>query len=187
MALDDRSTMDVLRGSRITAYTIGALCVIAGLVLLFWPDRTTVVVARILGILFVVIGFGQIVEAITTHRQGNYWGLLLVRGILNLGFGLALLFWPDVTVTVIVWLIGLNLVLTGLIALIVSFRVPKDLGRGAFLLQAVITIVLGIVVMVWPSATLSVIAVLAGIILVLFGLVLLASGDSVAKARATTV
>jgi len=187
MAMDDRSTMDLLRGSRITAYTVGALSLIAGIVLLVWPDRTTVVVARVLGILFVVVGFGQIVEAVTTHRQGNYWGLLLLRGVVNLGFGLALLFWPDVTVNVVIWLIGLNLVITGLLGIIVSFQVPKEMGRSAMGLQAVITIVLGALIMLWPSATLAVVAVLAGVVLVLVGLVLLASGYSLSKATVTTV
>lgn len=185
MALDDRSTMDLLRGSRITAYTIGALSLIAGIVLLVWPDRTTVVVARVLGILFVVVGFGQIVEAVTTHRQGNYWGLLLLRGVVNLGFGLALLFWPDVTVNVVVWLIGLNLVITGLLGVIVSFQVPKEMGRSAMVVQAIITIVVGALIMLWPSATLAVVAVLAGVVLILMGLVLLASGYSLSKASVT--
>ena len=112
MAMDDRSTMDLLRGSRIVAYTVGALALIGGLVLLFWPDRTVVVVARLVGLLFLVVGFGQAIDAITTHRRGSYWGLLLVRGLIHLGFGAALLFWPGVTVKVVVWLIGLDLVLT---------------------------------------------------------------------------
>ena len=37
---DERTAMDVLRSSRAIAYTIGAVCLIAGLVLLFWPDRS---------------------------------------------------------------------------------------------------------------------------------------------------
>ena len=96
--------------------------------LLFWPDRTWTVVARFIGIFFVVIGFGQAVEAVTTHRQGTYWGLLLLRGVINLGVGLALLFWPSATVTVVVWLVGLDLVLTGILAFIVV--VPGAQGDG---------------------------------------------------------
>jgi uncharacterized membrane protein HdeD (DUF308 family) len=182
-AANDRSTMDLLRGSRITAYTIGALSLIAGVVLLFWPDRTWTVVARLIGILFVVIGFGQAVEAVTTHRQGNYWGLLLLRGVINLGVGLALLFWPDATVTVVVWLVGLDLVVTGVIALIVGFQVPKEMGRGSLLIQAVVTVALGVLIMAWPDATLNVVSIIVAIVLILFGLALLASGYQLSKAR----
>jgi uncharacterized membrane protein HdeD (DUF308 family) len=186
MATEDRSTFDLLRSSRITAYTLGALALVAGLVLLFWPDRTVVVVARILGILFVVTGFGQALEAVTAHRSGSYWGLLLLRGLVNLGFGLVLIFWPDVTVNVVVWLIGLDLVITGLLGLIVSGRVPEDMGRSSLRWQCVITIVVGIVIMVWPSESVNVIAVLVAILLILIGLVLLASGYQLRKARVVT-
>jgi uncharacterized membrane protein HdeD (DUF308 family) len=185
MPADDVSTMDVLRGSRIAAYAVGAICLIAGLVLLFWPDRTWTVVARFIGIFLVVIGFGQAIEAITTHRQGNYWGLLLLRGVVNLGIGLALLFWPSATVHVVVWLVGLDLVITGILAFIVSFQVPKDMGRGAFLVQAIVTFVLGVLIMVWPNATLNVVSIILGLLLVITGIVLLWSGFSLRKAVTT--
>ena len=186
MAADDRNTFDLLRSSRITAYALGALALLAGLILLFWPDRTVVVMARILGILVVVIGFGQALEAVTTHRSGSYWGLLLLRGIVNLGFGIVLIFWPDVTVNVVVWLIGLDLVITGLLGLIVSGRVPKELGRTSLRWQCLITILVGVVIMVWPSESVNVIAVLVAIMLILVGLVLIASGYQLSKARVTT-
>ena len=185
MPADDRSTMDLLRGSRIAAYAVGAILLIAGIVLLFWPDRSLTVVARFIGIFLAVIGLAQAFEALTTHRKGTYWGLLLLRGLINLGFGLALLFWPSATVTVVVWLVGLDLVLTGIIAFIVSFQVPKEMGRSSFLLQAILTVVLGVLIMAWPSATLTVISVILAILLILFGLVLLISGYQLSKAVVT--
>jgi uncharacterized membrane protein HdeD (DUF308 family) len=185
MPADDRSTMDQLRGSRIAAYAVGAILLIAGIVLLFWPDRSLTVVARFIGIFLAVIGLAQAFEAVTTHRKGSYWGLLLLRGLINLGFGLALLFWPSATVHVVVWLVGLDLVLTGIIAFIVSFQVPKEMGRSSFLLQAIVTVVLGVLIMAWPSATLTVISVILAILLILFGLVLLISGYQLSKAVVT--
>jgi uncharacterized membrane protein HdeD (DUF308 family) len=177
--------MDLLRGSRITAYAIGAICLVAGIVLLFWPDRTWTVVARFIGIFLVVIGFGQAVEAVTTHRQGSYWGLLLLRGVINLGVGIALVVWPSATVTVVVWLVGLDLVLTGILAFIVSFQVPKEMGRSAFLVQAVVTVVLGVLIMAWPDATLNVVSVILAALLIVFGLVMLVSGFQLRKAVTT--
>ena len=109
--------LEVLRGSRIVAYTLGAITLVAGLVLLFWPDRTITVVARLTGILLIVVGVGDLLETFRNHRQGSYWGLLALRGVINVGFGAALLFWPGVTISVVVWLFGLDLVLTGVLGL----------------------------------------------------------------------
>lgn len=186
-AADDRSTMDLLRGSRITAYSIGFISLIAGLVLLFWPSRTYHVVAVILGILLVVSGFGQGAEALTTHRRGSYWGLLLIRGLINIGIGLALIFWSSATITAVVWLIGLDFVITGLLALVVSFMLGKEMGRGKLLFEAIITIGIGIIIMVWPNATKDVLGIVLGIALVLLGLLFLFSGYQLSKVKATLV
>ena len=86
---------------------------------------------------------------------------------------------------VVVWLVGLDLVLTGLLAFIVSFQVPKEMGRTTFLVQAVVTVVLGVLIMVWPSATLTVISVILAALLIVFGLVLLASGYQLSKSVVT--
>lgn len=186
-AADDRSTMDLLRGSRITAYSIGFISLIAGIVLLFRPDREIHIIAIIVGFLFVVSGFGQAAEAVTTHRKGSYWGLLLIRGLLNLGIGVALIFWSSATITAIVWLVGLDLVVTGLLALVVSFMLGKNEGRGAFFIEGLITIAVGIIIMVWPSATKNVLGIVLGIGLVLLGALFLFSGYQLSKMRATLV
>ena len=186
-AADDRSTMDLLRGSRILSYSIGLISLAAGIVLLAWPNRTVHVVAVILGILFVVSGFGQAAEAITTHRKGTYWGLLLIRGVINLGIGLALIFWSSATLTAIVWLVGLDFVVTGLLALVVSFLIPKDMGRGKLLLESLISIAIGVVIMVWPTATKNVVGVVLGIGLVLLGLLFLITGFQLSKVKAELV
>jgi uncharacterized membrane protein HdeD (DUF308 family) len=186
MPADDRSTMDLLRGSRITAYAIGAVCLIAGIVLLAYPDRSVIFVARVVGIFFVVIGFGQSIEAVTTHRQGSYWGLLLLRGLVNLGIGVALLFVPEKSTNVIVWLIGLDFLITGILALIVAFMVPKDMGRSTLLIQSALTIAMAIVIF-WagPDSIKTIAAVVIGIVLVLMGVLFLWSGYQLTKAVTT--
>lgn len=178
---EDRSTSDVLRGSRILAYTMGAITLVAGLVLAFWPDRTITVAARMAGLLLIIVGVAELLETFRDHRQGSYWGLLALRGLINVGFGCALLFWPGPTVSVLVWLFGLDLVVTGLLGLVIRGRMPEEY-RSAVLTRAIVTIVLGLVVMIWPRGSLTVIALVVAILLILFGIVLLWSGYVLSKA-----
>ena len=178
-ASEDRSTMDLLRGSRITAYSIGFISLVAGLVLLFRPDRELQIIAIILGFLFVVSGFSQVAEAVTTHRKGSYWGLLVIRGLINFGIGLALIFWTGATLTAIIWLVGLDFVITGLLAIVVSFMIGKDGGRGGLLIEGLITIAIGVII------TTSVLGVVIGIGLTLLGLLFLFSGYQLSKVKAT--
>lgn len=177
---EDRSTIAILRESRALAYSVGGFTLAAGVVLLAWPDRTVTVVARLVGLLLALVGAGDLVDTLRNHRRGSYWGLLALVGGLNLGFGLALLFWPGVTVSVVVWLVGLDLVLTGVLGLLVRGRMPAEL-RGPMLTRSLLTIAFGVAVMAWPSATLSVVAFLVGALLVAFGLVLLWSGRQISR------
>lgn len=188
MTADDRSTMDLLRGSRIMAYSFGFVCLVAGIALLAWPGRSVIVVARIIGLFFVVIGFGQAVESVTTHRRGSYWGILFVRGLINLGIGIALLFIPEKSTNVIVWLIALDFLITGALTLIVSFMVPKDMGRGTMIASGLISIGLGVAIF-WIGADdiKNIAAVVIGIVLLLLAVVFLASGYQLSHARATLV
>jgi len=180
---DDRSALDLLRSSRITSYGFGLLSLIAGIVLVAWPDRSVVVVARVIGILFIVSGFGQAAEALTTHRKGSYWGLLLLRGLINLGIGIALLFIPEKSTSVVVWLIALDFLITGALALIVTFIIPKGMGRGSMFIQGLIGVVLAFVIWgIGADQVKDIAAVVIGIVLILLGLLFLAAGWQLSKA-----
>lgn len=182
MATDDRSPLELLRSSRITAYSLGSLSLLGGLVLLFWPDRTAHVVGVILGVLFLVSGVAQAAEAVTTHRKGSAWGFLLLRGVINIGFGLALILWVGAIATTIVWLIGLDFVLTGALALIASLLVGKDMGRASLIGHGALSIIIGVIVMVWPDAIRDAAAVAIAIVLILLGLLMVGSGYQLSKA-----
>jgi uncharacterized membrane protein HdeD (DUF308 family) len=180
----DQSTFDQMRGSRVVAYSTGAVTLAAGLVLLFWPDRTITVVARLTGILVVVVGVADLVDAYQHRRGGSYGALQTIRGVLNVGFGFALVFWPHVTVTVLVWIFGISLVLTGALGLVALRRIPGEFRRPT-LIRAVVTIVFGLLVLIWPSATLQAVALIVAALLIAFGLILLWSGYLLSQASRT--
>jgi len=179
---EDRSAISIVRESKILAYTVGAMTLAAGLVLLFWPDRTLTVVARLVGILLVVVGVGDLLETIRNHRGMSYWGLLLLRAVINLVFGLMLVFWPGITVGVLVWLVGLDLVIAGAIGLLARGQMAPEY-KGSITSRSILTILFGIAIMVWPDATISVVAFLVAALLILFGLVFLWSGYQISKVR----
>ncbi|MDZ7733021.1 MAG: DUF308 domain-containing protein [Acidimicrobiia bacterium] len=173
---DRRSAMDVFQASRVLAYTVGVIALGAGVVLLGWPDRTVVVVARLAGILIAIVGIAESIEAVSNHRRGSYWGLLLLRGVLNVGVGALLIFWPGITVTVLVWLFGLDLVVTAVLGLIAASSIPPEYGKNAMIFRSVVAIVFGILIVAWPDVTLWVVTIIVAVQLLVIGLVLLWSG-----------
>ena len=181
---DDKNGLDLLRSSRIVSYSLALLLLAGGIALLAWPGRSVIVVARLIGVVLIVIGFGQALEAITTHRRGSYWGLLLLRGVINLGIGVALLFIPEKSTDVIVWLIALDFVITGVLALIVAFMMPKDTGRGVIFVEGLLSIGVGIAIWaIGPSHVKDIAAIVVGILLIVWGLIFLWTGWELSKAR----
>jgi uncharacterized membrane protein HdeD (DUF308 family) len=57
------------------------------------------------------------------------WSLLLLRGIATFTLGVTLLVWPDVTLLVVVTLVGAYLVLFGVLEMAYSLRVRKAKDR----------------------------------------------------------
>ena len=72
-------------------YLFGALLVTGGVVALFYPTRTFLAIANILGFMFVFMGVMWIVEAFVTRELNDLWWLNLIAGIVTviLGFWLA--------------------------------------------------------------------------------------------------
>lgn len=184
MELSPSDQLAVIRGSRTLAIVAGLIALGAGIVLLAWPDRTVTVVAVIVGLFLILSGLAQALDALVTHRRGTYWGLLLLRGVIDLGVGLAAVFWPDITVWVLVVLIGIELLIGGLVSLVTAFRVPKELEqRSHFMWRGIVSIVGGLILLVWPGQTVMVLAVVLGIYLVVMGLALLFAGFELGKAE----
>ncbi len=177
----------VLRSSRAVAIVAGLIALVAGIVVLAWPDQTVQVVARVVGVFLIIAGLAQIIDALVTHRQGTYWGLLLLRGLIDLAIGVVAVAWPDITVWALVVLIGLELIIGGIVSVIVSFRTPKELeSRSRYLWRGIITIIAGVVVIAWPDATVFVVALVLGIYLVILGLILLWAGFQLGKVERMT-
>ncbi|HZA83781.1 MAG TPA: DUF308 domain-containing protein [Actinomycetes bacterium] len=85
----------------------------------------------------------------------RYWWTLAIRGAIAVGFGLAALIWPDITLRVLVWLFGFYAVVDGLLALaalIVGGGLLRG-RRGWLIVEGVVGIAAGIFTFLWPDIT----------------------------------
>ena len=87
----------------------------------------------------------------------SLWWLLLLAGIASSVLGVLLIFRPFKSVVALAWLIGLFLIVSGLAGLLSARR--REYGVGV----AVLSIVVGVVLLVWPDITVQALAVFAGI------------------------
>ncbi len=119
----------------------------------------------------------------TVNRLADFWWLYAVRGVLALLFGLAAIFWPGLTIAVLIAVFGVFVLVDGLMMLVVGFQ-----ARGAspnwwnLVLQGALNVVIGLVAFFAPLAT-----ALALIILVAAWAIILGVLEIVAAVRLKNV
>lgn len=98
------------------------------------------------------------------------WWVLILRGLFAIMLGLIALAWPDITVFVIVTIIGAFLLLDGLIEIWVGF-----LGRGhqagwwTDALLGVLAVLAGVAILAWPGVSALGLMIFIGASLVVYG------------------
>ena len=84
----------------------------------------------------------------------HYWWTLGVRGLIAVLFGLAAIFWPKLTLFVLVILFGIFVLLDGLMALIVAIQGRKSYRQWwVLLLEGLVGIAFAVLTFVWPAIT----------------------------------
>ena len=105
------------------------------------------------------------------------WPLLVVRGVLMAGFGLATLVWPALTAAVLIAVFGAYAVIDGVITLGYGLgRRRTRQGGNGWLLQGGIAVVAGLVALFWPVATGAVVLFVLGFWALLIGVVIAVIG-----------
>ncbi|MBE9167516.1 HdeD family acid-resistance protein [Pleurocapsales cyanobacterium LEGE 06147] len=83
----------------------------------------------------------------------NWWTLLL-RGLVAVLFGVAVLVWPGITLIVLLTLFGIFALLGGIFVVIAALSERRaDEPWWLLLLEGLIGIAIGIIAFVWPEAT----------------------------------
>jgi uncharacterized membrane protein HdeD (DUF308 family) len=147
----------------------GVLALVVGLLLLVWPDRTLLLIGVILGVYLVAFGVLELIRALTAPGQ-----LVMERvvpatlGLLAIAAGTIAITRPDASVLAVALAAGIYLIVAGLANGVTALREPAE--RGPRALFACINLVAGIIVVVWPDVTVTVVAVVFGIAFIVRGI-----------------
>ena len=110
------------RGEQVLA---GIVEVLAGVVLLAWPAPTFLVLAEVAGIWLVLAGGFHLVTSVARRHALPAWGLSAAVGALEVLLGLWVMRRPEVTLSLVVVVLGLWAVLTGVLQCVLAFEVRR--------------------------------------------------------------
>jgi uncharacterized membrane protein HdeD (DUF308 family) len=107
---------------------LGLLGVIAGAVAFLWPGLTAVVLLVVIALWAIIRGILEIIGAITLRKiiQGEW--LLILSGVLSIGFGVLLLLRPAAGALAVMWLIGIYMIAFGITTIALSLRLRRLRG-----------------------------------------------------------
>lgn len=155
----------------------GLSAIIFGVLALIWPGLTLFALVLFFGAYVLADGIFQSYSAITRHEEFDHWWLILLEGLFGIGFGVLTLAWPGITGLVLLILIASWAFVTGILEIAAAIQLRKEIKNEWLLaFSGVISIVLGILMVIWPANSAVVIALMIGIYALLFGIALVVLG-----------
>ena len=99
------------------------------------------------------------------------WWLLALLSVLSIGIGLLLIFWPQATITTITMIVGLFMIITGVVRFFVAIFDSSSNERWLLVFSGIIGVVLGVIIMKNPEATIKIIVLITAIFWLISGMV----------------
>jgi uncharacterized membrane protein HdeD (DUF308 family) len=163
---------------------LGLVTLALGIVITFRPGGTVRVLAILFGIWLLALGAFWLVLAIAERRDasGSRFGLAF-SGLLAVLIGLLVLHHSFETVAVLGFIIGVFWVIEGLSLLIVGSSQEAEGRRAGPLLTGLVFALTGIVCLIYPGLSLTILAVILGIGLIVAGVVQIAFALQVRRLR----
>ena len=143
----------------------GLLSLAVGIAIIWRPMTSVVALALVIALWSLFDGFINIVRSFALRGMAQHWWVMLVAGIVGVGFGVAALYYfPGLSLTFAVVWTAYWLTFTGVIAAYVAWQERSvGISWGWTMAFAVVAIAGGLFAFMNPAATLaSLLGVLAG-------------------------
>jgi uncharacterized membrane protein HdeD (DUF308 family) len=100
----------------------GLVSIAAGVVTFVWPGITTVSLFYVIVAWAIVTGISEVIYAIQFRKEIEGEWLLVLDGILSVGFGILLIAQPIPGALAVLWLIGVYAIAYGVMLAVLAFR-----------------------------------------------------------------
>jgi len=155
----------------------GLFAVLFGLAALIWPNLTLVSLVFLFGAYLMADGLLAVIAGLTRHTGSRPWWLLLIEGLMGIGAGVLTFLSPGLTAFALVYLIAAWAIGTGMVEIVSAIRLRTEIeNEGLLALSGVLSVVLGVVFVIWPGASALGLVWLIGAYILVFGLLQIGLG-----------
>ncbi len=177
--------MERSSSTKVLMVIAGALLIIVGIMTLRYPIATLISMALFLGIAILFVGIMHTASYFTNRKFLPKPGWLLVEGILEILIGLMLLFNIGITTASLPFVLGFWALFAGISRFAISLDIKKVGFKNwwVMMLTGVLSIILGILVMVFPAFGAAFIASFVSVFMIYYGIMIIVEAFAVKSAK----
>ena len=140
-------------------------------------------IMRISGICIAVTGGVFLVAAILRMRKKLPWGLILLEAVALIVVGVLSSIYANQALALLVILIGIWSAMIGAFMLLVMARTKNLWNKGFYIVCAILSILFGVLLIAHPFDFVKWFIILSGVIALVFGLIMLMFGFAIHRAE----
>jgi uncharacterized membrane protein HdeD (DUF308 family) len=148
---------------------LGVVYLVVGFIALGSVMMATVASVLVVGVMMIIAGVVEVISAFQIKSWGRFllWALL---GLLYIVAGFVTFENPLLAAVVFTLILGASLVASGILRIILAFSMNRETPWALVLLSAVITLLLGLLILAhWPVSSLYILGLFLGIDLIMAG------------------
>ena len=169
-SVETPATVAVAVQMRALRIALGIGTVALGLVALFWPQVTLIVVAVVFGVHLIFAGAMRIASAVASETVSGWLrAVLFIVGVLVLLAGLLCLRNPFLSLLGVAVFISFGWIVNGMMELLAAASPEVPGSRWLLVLGGIVSIVGALLILFWPGLALLTFNILGGVLLVIFG------------------
>ncbi len=152
----------------------GVVAIIFGILVFLQPGISLQALLILLAAYLLVDGIGAIITAFRSHDTNPRWWVVLLEGIVSIIAGIIAFLWPGLTAFTIVYVVAAWAIITGVFEIWAAIRLRAEISNEWLLaLSGVLSLIFGILLVVYPGAGILTLLWLIGSYAILFGIVML--------------
>jgi uncharacterized membrane protein HdeD (DUF308 family) len=155
---------------------VGLIAIVFGVVVLSHAFGSLGALVWLTGLFLLFMGIAQLV----TMGRGGARGAHLAGALVAVAGGIVLLAWPHETLKVVAVVAGITFLAWGIVRAATAFGGPHE-TRTNDVAVGIALIVLGVIMMAWPKATITLIGVFVGLIAIVWGVVMIVGAFNLRK------
>jgi uncharacterized membrane protein HdeD (DUF308 family) len=151
----------------------GILAILLGLAAIVLPGVTLAVLITLFGAYAVVDGVLAIIAGVRAAERHERWWSPVLKGLAGIAAGVMAFIWPALTALALLYLIAGWAIVTGVLEVVAAVHLHRAHGEWLLIINGVLSILFGLLIVVWPGAGLITLLWMIGVYAVIFGATLL--------------